>query len=67
MYSNPGGTDVYLMKHQKFVLKRLTYDKLLNVSIIYIGVIVGVVREDSFVLKFNGIMAVFYENNNVIL
>lgn len=55
------------MKHQKFVLKRLTYDKLLNVSIIYIGVIVGVVREDSFVLKFNGIMAVFYQNNNVIL
>lgn len=58
---------VYLMKYQKFVLKRLIYDKFLNVSIIYIGVIVGVVREDFFVLKFNGIMVVFYENNNVIL
>lgn len=55
------------MKHQKFVLKRLTYDKLLNVGIIYVGVIVGVVRENSTVLKFNGMMAVFYENNNVIL
>lgn len=55
------------MKHQKFVLKRLTYDKLLNVGIIYVGVIVGVVREDSSVLKFNGIMAIFYQNNNVIL
>lgn len=58
---------VYLMKYQKFVLKRLIYDKFLNVGIIYVGVIVGVVREDFIVLKFNGMMVVFYENNNVIL
>lgn len=39
----------------------------MNVGIIYVGVIVGVVREDFIVLKFNGMMVVFYENNNVIL